>query len=302
MAYDIIIDNPFETEEDLIDTINLLLQFPHPFRLHLITLTLFPKYPITLKAIESGLIDKPNADVSAKEWLMVYKEERPKEKQSLYLLIAATQHASVPKDFISKTVKDRRLLNHPKKLFDLLDRMIKEKDYVHDYRKREKHLEYLEGIKRVLVIPSGNISSISTILQTVWGKFPGCHCFLLTGQFSQKYCTILPYEKITPLTQKEKGSVELICHLENKNRFKLFGIEYALIRLLRNKKFDLATLIHENEGGLGYIHVELLALLSGAKHALILKPNQSLVRLHPFSFIKAVIKRKIGFKRKNTGV
>jgi radical SAM superfamily enzyme YgiQ (UPF0313 family) len=302
VAYDIIIDNPFETKEDLIETINLLLNFPHPFRLHLITLIFFPKYPITLKAMEKGLIQKPNADVSAKEWLMVYKEERPKEKQSLYLLIAATQHASVPRDFISKTVKNRSLLNHPKKLFDLLDRMIKEKDYIHDYRKREKHLEYLEGIKRVLVIPSGNISSISTILQTVWGKFPGCHCFLLTGQFSQKYCAILPPEKITALTQKEKDSVELIYHLENENRFKLFEIEYALIRQLREKKFDLATLIHENEEGLGYIHVELLALLSGAKHTLIFKPNQSIVRLHPFSFIKAVIKRKIGCKRKNPGV
>jgi hypothetical protein len=180
--------------------------------------------------------------------------------------------------------------------------MIKEKDYVHDYRKREKYLEYLEGIKRVLVIPSGNISSISTILQTVWGEFPGCHCFLLTGQFSQKYCTILPLEKITGFTQNEREPTELIIYLKNDQGFKLFGIEYALIRQLKKKKFDLAILIHENEEGFGYIHVELLALLSGAKHVLIFKPNQSLVRLHPFSFINAAIKRKIGFKRKNTGV
>ena len=302
MAYDIIIDNPFETKEDLTETINLLLHFPHPFRVHLLTLTFFPKYPITVRAVEKGLIQRHNADISAKEWLMVYKEERPREIQSLYLLMAAAQHASVPRDFISKTMEDKRLLNHPKKLFDLLDRMIKEKDYIHDYRKREKTLEHLEGIKRVLVIPSGKISSISAILQSIWEKFPGCLCVLLTGKFPQKYCTILSLEKITAFTKKEREPVELIVYLKNDHRFKLFGIEYALICQLREKKFDLAILIHENEEGLGYVHVELLALLSGAKHTLIFKPNHSVIRLHPFSFIKAVIKRKIGWKAKSQGV
>jgi len=302
MAYDIIIDNPFETKEDLTETINLLLHFPHPFRVHLLTLTFFPKYPITVRAVEKGLIQRHNADISAKEWLMVYKEERPREIQSLYLLMAATQHASVPMDFILKTMKDKRLLNHPKKLFDLLDAMIEEKDYIQDYRKREKLLEHLDGIKRVLVIPSGKISSIATILQSIREKFPGCLCVLLTGNFPQKYCTILSPEKITAFTKKEREPVELIVYLKNDHRFKLFGIEYALIRQLREKKFDLAILIHENEEGLGYIHVELLALLSGAKHTLVFKPNHSVIRLHPFSFIKGVIKRKIGWKGKNQGV
>jgi radical SAM superfamily enzyme YgiQ (UPF0313 family) len=302
MAYDIITDNPFETKEDLIETVNLLLQFPLPFRLNLTTLILFPNYPVTRKAIESGLIDKPNTDASVREWLMIYKTERPRVIQSIYLLIAATQHASVPRDFISRALEDKKLLNHPKKLFDLLDRMIKEKDYIHDYRKREKTLEYLEGIKRVLVIPSGKISSISTILQSIREKYPDCLCVLLTGKFPQKYCTILSPEKIIAFTKKEREPVELIVYLKNDHRFKLFGIEYALIRQLREKKFDLAILIHENEEGLGYIHVELLALLSGAKHTLILKPNHLLMRLHPFSFIKAVIKRKIGWKGKSQGV
>lgn len=298
MAYDIITDNPFETKEDLIETVNLLLQFPLPFRLNLTTLILFPNYPVTRKAIESGLIDKPNTDASVREWLMIYKTERPRVIQSIYLLIAATQHASVPRDFISRALEDKKLLNHPKKLFDLLDRTIKEKDYIHDYRKREKTLEYLEGIKRVLVIPSGKISSISTILQSIREKYPDCLCVLFTGKFPQKYCTILSPEKIIAFTKKEREPVELIVYLKNDHRFKLFGIEYALIRQLREKKFDLAILIHENEEGLGYIHVELLALLSGAKHTLILKPNHLLMRLHPFSFIKAVIKRKIGWKGK----
>jgi uncharacterized radical SAM superfamily protein len=302
MAYDIIIDNPFETQEHLIDTINLLLQFPHPFRLHLITLTLFPKYPVTLKAMERGLIERPNADVSVKEWLMIHKEERPTEIQSLYLLIAATQHASVSRDFIAKAMKDRRLLNQPKKLFDLLDRRIKEKDYVHDYRKREKPLEHLEGINRVLVIPSGEISSVSTIVQSIMEKYSGCHCFLLTGEFPQQYFPILSPEKLSALTQKEKEVIELIVYLKNDDGLKLFGIEYALIRQLRERKFNLAVLIHGNQKGLGYIHVELLALLSGAKHTLIFKPDHSITRLHPFSFIKTLIERKMGRKGKSISI
>jgi hypothetical protein len=90
----------------------------------------------------------------------------------------------------------------------------------------------------------------------------------------------------------------MIYSFRNPGVKKLFGIDYALIQQLREKEFDLAILIHENEEGLGYIHVELLALLSGAKHALIFKPGQSVVRLDFLSFIKAVIQRKIGWKRK----
>ena len=294
MAYDIIIDNPFETREDLVETINLLLKFPHPFRVHLLTLTFFPGYPITIRALEKRLISRDNADISAEEWLMVYKDQRPKEIQSLYLLMAATQHASVPRDFISESVRNKRLLENPKKLFDRLDGMITEKDYIHDYRKGERIFEYLEEIRKVLVIPSGDIASVSTVLGTVWEKFPGCLCSILTGEFSQKYCTILSPEKIAPLARMERASLELIVHAENDHRFNVAGLEYGWIRQLRKKEFDLTILLHENEEGLGYIHVELLALLIGAKHTLIVKPDQSLVRLDPVSFIKGVARRKIG--------
>ena len=293
MAYDLIIDNPFEKKEDLMETIHLLLHFPHPFRVHLLTLTFFPNYPITVAAMENGLIQKPNADVSAKEWLMIYKDERPKEIQSLYLLMAATQHPSVERDFIRNAMKDEKLLNHPKELFHLLDQMIKERDYLHDYRKREKTLEYLEGVKNVLVIPSGEISSVERVLETILGKYPDCLCYILAGKFPKKYCALLPPDKITALIQKERHPIEVIYYHGNDNRFKLFGIGYALIHQLRERKFDVTALVHENKEGWGYIHIELLAMLSGAKHTLIFKPEQSIIRLHPISLIKTAIERKV---------
>ena len=298
MAYDIIVDNPFETKEDLIESIDLLLHFPYPFRVHLLTLTFFPKYPVTVMAMEKGLIQKPNADVSAKEWLMIYRDERPKEIQSLYLLMAATQHSSVGKDFIRKALKNERLLNHPKKLFHVLDRMIKEEDYIHDYRKRERTLEYLEGIKSVLVIPSGDETTVLRILQTIMDKCPDCFCSLLTGVFPQKYCAILPPEKVTAITGVERHKVDLIYYHGKNNGHRLFGIDYLFIQKLREKTFDLVALIHEDKEGLGYIHVELLAMLIRARHTLIFKPDQSIVRLHLLSLIKTAIERKIKRKGK----
>lgn len=293
MAYDIISDNPFETKEDLIDTIRLLLQFPHPFRLHLLTLTFFPRYPITRSAIEKGLIQGPNADVSADEWLMIYKEERPKEIQSLYLLIAATQHASVSKDFIEKALEDEKLLQRPARLFSILDRMIREEDYVHDYRKREKSLEYLERVERVLVIPSGKTQSLTTVLTTISEKYPDCLLTLLTGRFPAKYSAIQPPETIFEFTKQERSALQVLNYQPDHSHPKPFGIDWKLIRTLRRGRFDLAVLIHENRDGWGYSHVELLALMGGAKHILVFKTDHVFIELHPAGFLKKAILRKV---------
>jgi anaerobic magnesium-protoporphyrin IX monomethyl ester cyclase len=301
MAYDIIIDNPFETTEDLRESIDLLLQFPYPFRLHLLTLTFFPTYPITRRAIEKGLIQKPNADVSVREWLMIYKEERPKEIQSLYLLIAATQHSSVGREFIRHAMNDKDLLNDPKRLFHQLDQMIKEEDYIHNYRKRDKNLEYLEGVEKVLIIPSGGISTLKTVLQTILGKYPDCLCSVLTGTFPQKYSSILPPERISAFAREERHPLEVISYSGNHRGPRLFGLDWKWVRQLRAKQFDLAVLIHENEGGWGYIHVDFLAILSGAKHILAFESDQSVSRLDSFSFLKSVIERKIRGRGEDRG-
>lgn len=290
MAYDIIIDNPFEKKEDLIETIRLLLQFPHPFRVHLLTLTFFPNYPITRSAMEKGLIQGPNADVSADEWLMIYKEERPKEIQSLYLLIAATQHESVSRDFIEKTLGDEKLLRRPARLFSILDRMIREEDYVHDYRKREKSLEYLEKVERVLLIPSGKASSLETVLLTISEKYPDCLLTLLTGKFPSKYSAISPPETLLEFAGPD---IRTLDYQPDHSRAGFLGIDWKLIRALRESRFDLAVLIHENSDGWGYSHIELLALMSGAKHILVFKPDRQFVEIRPAGFLRKAVLRKI---------
>lgn len=292
MAYDIIVDNPFETREDLVEAVNLLLQFPHPFRLQLITLTFFPKYPITLTAMERGFIRGPNADHIADGMLMVYKKERPKEMQSLYFLMAATQHASMDKNFVRKALKNKKLLSDPIKLFQLLDRRIHEEDYVHDYRKREKSLEYLEKVERVLVIPSGKTHSLETVLSTISEKYPDCRISLLTGRFPKKYSAIQPPEMIFEFVKQERGNLRVFNYQTDAFPLKPFGIDWKLIRTLRKERFDLVVLIHENRDGWGYSHIELLALMSGAKHILVFKPDHQFIDIHPAGFLKKAVLRK----------
>jgi hypothetical protein len=200
----------------------------------------------------------------------------------------------VERDFIRKALKDERLLNQPKKLFHILDRMIKEGDYIQDYRKRDQGLEYLEGIKKILIIPSGEPDTVSRVLDTILEKYPDSSRFLITGQFPPKYRSILPPEKIRPLIEKERFSVDTIEYREDGGP-RLFHIEWEFIHRLRQRRFDLAALIHEDKKGRGYIHVELLALLSGARQILIFKPDHSVVSSNLPSFIKTAIERKMGW-------
>jgi anaerobic magnesium-protoporphyrin IX monomethyl ester cyclase len=293
MAYDIIIDNPFETHEDLAETLHLLLQFPYPFRVHLLTLTFFPKYPITLAAVGEGLIPKANAGLSIDEWLMVYREDRPKKTQSLYLLIAATQYEAVGKDFIRAALRNERLLKDPRKLFSLLDQTIGREKEVQSYRSGEKTLEYLEGIQTILLIPSGDISVTGETLEILLEKYPNALCSVLSGTFSEKYSAILPQEKVASIVREKRRPVETIYHDGRHGKAGLLGIDYGLISELRKRRFDLVALIHGNRDGWGYIHLELLAMLSGAKHRLIFKPDRQIVPLRPIPLMITGIARKL---------
>src|SRR5690606_4553422 len=55
--YDIIVDNPWETQEDKRRTLDVLLQLPHPFILNMFSLNWFPKTVLTERALGEGVID-----------------------------------------------------------------------------------------------------------------------------------------------------------------------------------------------------------------------------------------------------
>ncbi|MHC9543663.1 MAG: radical SAM protein [Vulcanimicrobiota bacterium] len=65
ITYDLIIDNPYDTEQSLKNAISFLLELPKPLFFHLYSLQYFPDYPLTLKAIEDGYIKVEDASIDS---------------------------------------------------------------------------------------------------------------------------------------------------------------------------------------------------------------------------------------------
>lgn len=66
--YDLILDNPYETDEDLKEAIGFLLKLPRPFDLQLFSLTFYPGASITAKAVADGIVKDPIKDVYRKHY------------------------------------------------------------------------------------------------------------------------------------------------------------------------------------------------------------------------------------------
>lgn len=67
IRYDLILDNPYDTEESLEKTLAFMLQLPGPLRFNLYSLQYFPGYPLTRRALSDGHIDAAEADMSTLE-------------------------------------------------------------------------------------------------------------------------------------------------------------------------------------------------------------------------------------------
>jgi hypothetical protein len=55
--YEMIVDNPYETEDDMMETINAMATLKKPFTISLAHLTFFPGTPLTQKALDENIID-----------------------------------------------------------------------------------------------------------------------------------------------------------------------------------------------------------------------------------------------------
>jgi radical SAM superfamily enzyme YgiQ (UPF0313 family) len=65
-TYDIILDNPWETEDDVIETLRFLTRLPGPYRLTLFSLTFYPGTDLFNRAASEGLITKQTKDYAPK--------------------------------------------------------------------------------------------------------------------------------------------------------------------------------------------------------------------------------------------
>jgi radical SAM superfamily enzyme YgiQ (UPF0313 family) len=66
--YDIILDNPWETDEDLIETLMFLSKLPTPYRLSLFSLSFYPGTELYTKAKKDGIIKDDLKDVYRKRY------------------------------------------------------------------------------------------------------------------------------------------------------------------------------------------------------------------------------------------
>lgn len=66
--YDIILDNPWETDEDLIETLMFLSKLPTPYRLSIFSLNFYPETELYIKAKMDGIITDDLKDVYRKHY------------------------------------------------------------------------------------------------------------------------------------------------------------------------------------------------------------------------------------------
>ena len=68
-SYQFIIDNPYETIEESIETLRLAVSLPRPWDNPIYSLMLFPGTPLYEKALSDGLIKSKWSEVYTKDWL-----------------------------------------------------------------------------------------------------------------------------------------------------------------------------------------------------------------------------------------
>jgi anaerobic magnesium-protoporphyrin IX monomethyl ester cyclase len=69
-SYDFILDVPYETDQDVIDSLKLIAQFPKPFRLQPFALVLYPGTKLHDMAIKDGKVRDERREVYAKSYTM----------------------------------------------------------------------------------------------------------------------------------------------------------------------------------------------------------------------------------------
>ena len=93
IRYDLIMDNPYDTEQSLKNTIDLLLQLPKPLLLDLYSLQYFPNYPLTKMAIEDKRVKPEEVEIDSlmerttRHWMYVPRLLPYTKKQILQNII-----------------------------------------------------------------------------------------------------------------------------------------------------------------------------------------------------------------------
>lgn len=105
-VYDIIVDNPWEKEEDRDESIEFMLKLPLPLELRVFSLCHFPQTRLTIRALEEGIITadeiEGHDDKSRKNWRTILNKKKSSEEV----------HWNLTLTLLSKSFIPRRLIRH----------------------------------------------------------------------------------------------------------------------------------------------------------------------------------------------
>ncbi len=115
--YDIITDNPFETEEDKKAALELLLRLPHPWVLNLYHLHYFPNTVLTRMALEKGIVTESAVsgenDECLRQFTVSFDFPRAKADQTWAALYMMTSKAFVPRSLLRWIAGRKCFFRHP---------------------------------------------------------------------------------------------------------------------------------------------------------------------------------------------
>lgn len=100
VRYDFIFDNPFETFEESLESIRLMMELPQPYSLNTFSLKYFPNTEITEMARDKGLIEKQDADdhrLADQDYYLISREGGDHDHKFInYLAYYVTNICSAP--------------------------------------------------------------------------------------------------------------------------------------------------------------------------------------------------------------
>lgn len=107
-TYDIILDTPWEKEEDIIETLKLILKIPFPYSLAIFSMTFFPGTELFEKAVSDGII----RDIKKEAYRKNYASLRGTDLNALFPLFA---NRRIPKSFkrflLKKKVRNSKFMS-----------------------------------------------------------------------------------------------------------------------------------------------------------------------------------------------
>ncbi len=126
VVIDVITDNPFETEQDMKDSLEFFLTLPGPYSFNFYSLIYFPGVQLTQMSLDAGYIRRDQVEDEAAKTLSQfvatfrYEDRKPRDRFYIPLFHMAARRV-FSKNFVRWLAKKRHLERSPWVLYKLVD-------------------------------------------------------------------------------------------------------------------------------------------------------------------------------------